>query len=174
MVILEKQKLMPTLSKPDVNRFWSKVSITANPEKCWNWQGGRYRRGYGRFCVTVSPNKDISFIASRVSYFIENKVDPFGEIVIHSCDNPSCVNPNHLSLGTFKDNTKDMMDKKRGSNQFSDGEDHSGSKLTEDIVRDIRSGKYAGFNQTQIARILNVDASCICNVLRFKNWKHVK
>ncbi|MES2395814.1 MAG: HNH endonuclease [Bacteroidota bacterium] len=165
--------ILPNLSQSDMKRFWRNVDVLSDENKCWNWNGGKRRRGYGRFYVQVEKNKDKSFVASRISYFIENKVDPVGLTVLHKCDNPSCVNPNHLFLGTPSDNSKDMIEKGRGKMQFKDGEDHPGAKITEDIVRDIRSGKYNGLTQIEIGKIFGVVASVISNIKNFKCWKHV-
>jgi hypothetical protein len=166
--------VIPILSNSDINRFWSKVAITANSEKCWNWIGSKRRRGYGQFHVSISPNKERNLVSTRVSYLLHYKIDPLEKIVLHKCDNPSCVNPNHLSLGTNKDNTKDMMNKNRGTKQFENGEKHSQSKLTEIQVLEIRE-LYPKSNLTQkeFAKNYNVDASLISIIVNRKRWTHI-
>lgn len=95
-------------------RFWSKVQRSSNPGECWPWLGGKTEKGYGRFkrrhgryCV-----KDER--AHRVMWELHNgrSLEP-GEQVLHSCDNPPCCNPAHLSLGTNRDNQRECADRGR-------------------------------------------------------------
>ena len=90
-------------------RFWSKVA-RLGPDECWLWQAGVNEHGYGRISTTRA---DGPVLAHRAAY--EAKVGPLaeGEVVRHRCDNPRCVNPNHLIAGTMMDNTADMMERKR-------------------------------------------------------------
>lgn len=165
--------LIPELKKTDIDRFWSKVSI-CEEDKCWLWIGSKRRRGYGRFCLQVEKNKDKSFVATRIAYFIHYKINPVDKIVLHSCDNPECVNPNHLSLGSNLDNTNDMMNKKRGLEQFGNGSNHRQSKLTEQDVILIRNSYLKKeFSQTEIAKRYNVDSSSISNIVNRKSWTHI-
>jgi hypothetical protein len=95
----------PTL-KPLSERFWVKVD-KRGPDECWQWIGIRNEDGYGRPYLR----------AHRVSWQIANGRDPGSLFVCHSCDNPSCVNPNHLWLGTNTVNLRDMVAKGRHGNQ---------------------------------------------------------
>jgi hypothetical protein len=114
----EKHQELPVLSENDINRFWNKVAITANPDRCWEWMASKRRNGYGRFSMTVGTQKDVSLVATRVSFFLNYGVQPLDKCVLHTCDNPACVNPSHLKIGTYKDNTEDMMNKGRWANGF--------------------------------------------------------
>lgn len=106
--------------KTQQDRFWGKVNKTSE-NKCWEWTGYTLPpfiksftdsdKGYGRFWFL---NK--FWLAHRVSWFIKNGEIPDGLCVLHTCDNPPCVNPNHLFLGTKKDNSEDMITKGRNSN----------------------------------------------------------
>jgi HNH endonuclease len=86
-------------------RFWDKVLVGDN---CWEWQGYKDQRGYGR---TRIDGKGL--LTHRVAWTIWNGPIPDGALVCHHCDNPSCVRPAHLFLGTHRDNTRDMLDKDR-------------------------------------------------------------
>lgn len=95
---------------PLIERFLLQIKI--GEKNCWIWQGSKYPTGYGRIQI-----KDKVMYCHRLSFEIFNHL--FGELpkdkcVCHSCDNPSCVNPEHLWLGTAKENTQDMIKKGRG------------------------------------------------------------
>lgn len=90
-----------------VQRFMDKVEMIPFHE-CWEWMGGK-TRGYGRIAVGLK-----TMTTHRFSYITHNGDVPKGLHVLHSCDNPGCVNPKHLFLGTQKDNMDDMIKKGRG------------------------------------------------------------
>lgn len=94
--------------KPRAGRFWSKVNIPADPTACWEWQGTKTRKGYGQLGTAGRAQ-----YAHRVSWELHNGTIPNGLIVCHRCDNPPCVNPTHLFLGSYTDNLKDALAKHR-------------------------------------------------------------
>lgn len=128
---------------------------------CWYWTGAIGTKGYGRFNY-----KGNNRIAHRISYIIYNNEDPGDMLVCHSCDNRLCVNPDHLWLGTDSLNMQDMWNKNRHVVRKS-------SRLCEDDVREIRSGKYKGVYQYDIAKEYGTVQSVISAILLRKTWKHV-
>lgn len=101
--------------KTDDERFWEKVDKSP-ASGCWNWMAALNNQGYGQFSI-----KSRHVYAHRWSYCLANDVEPesiAGKVICHHCDNPRCVNPEHLFLGTQSDNGVDMMRKGRGGGQF--------------------------------------------------------
>lgn len=150
--------------------FWSRVAITANDDKCWEWQAGKIYGGYG---IKAWPGGEQ--LAHRVSWIVNNGEIPDGLWVLHSCDNPSCVNPKHLFLGTPKDNTNDMKAKGRGSHRPPKGDKHPNHKITDRQVNDIIKRYQSNeATQAQLAKEYNVSKSCMTNIVNGKTRKHAK
>lgn len=162
-------KPIPQLSEKHINRFWSKVGITAQENKCWEWQASKTHDGYGRFTIR-GTDYDKGYTATRVGYFLEYGIDP-GELkVCHSCDNTSCCNPKHYFLGTNKENTQDML--KKGRHIVSIGVERPEAKFTEYQVREIRS-LYPAMMQKDIATKFGVVKSTICEIISGKRYRNV-
>lgn len=145
-------------------RFWSKVNKTDN---CWLWQGGISNR-YGQIKISKS-RKQIS--VHRYSYELHYGIISNNLFVCHKCDNPLCVRPDHLFLGTYLENIQDMLDKKRHNY----GSKHSMSKLNENDIIEIKlalQNPYCGINK-DLANKYNVNHRTISNIKLNKNWKHV-
>lgn len=158
--------------KPLEERFWKKVQKTND---CWLWTATKITSGlpYGMIGVN-GTNK----LAHRISYELTYGPIPEGMNVLHRCDNPSCVRPDHLFLGTQSDNARDMVAKgrKRGgidtSNQS--GEKNHCAKITAKIVKDIRT-RYAQGNifLAQLASEYGISVSHISDSVNRKKWRHI-
>lgn len=143
----------------EVERFLRFVDIPAEINACWIWQGRARRKGYGAFSY---KGKDI--VASRASYLLLKGDIPSGLFVCHSCDNPPCVNPEHLWLGTYTDNRRDMIEKGRGGIYF--GETNGRAKLTDTQIAEIFALKESGLSCRSIGKIYSIDNSHVSRVLR--------
>ena len=129
-------------------------------------------QGYG--VVQITPEykkKSKAFVASRVAYFLHYGVDPKEYFVCHKCDNPKCVNPNHLFLGNQKENIRDMFSKNRQNK--AKGEKQPFAKLTDEEVLYIRANYPGDKTQRQWAKDYNVSPSTICELIKRKRWTHI-
>jgi len=149
-------------------RFWRKVQKTEH-DLCWIWSGSKNKKGYGR--LGSGGKKQKYYLAHRVSYTINKGEIPEGLYVLHSCDNPSCVNPNHLRVGTGSENIKEAYDKGRKQNPILFGEDNPKSKLTIDQVKFIKSNPQLGHKT--IADMFGLSPNCIRGVRIGRTWKSV-
>ncbi len=131
-------------------------------ETCWNWTGTITKRGYGY--ATINGRR---IHAHRLSYFYHYGELPEGLVVCHTCDNPKCVNPDHLFLGTQADNMQDKVNK----NRHLFGEKHGMSKLTEKDVLFIRSLEKP--NYAQLGRQYNVCPETIAHAYKRETWTYL-
>lgn len=158
----------------DEERFWSKVKVS-NPNDCWTWIGSFYGNGYGKFHQTISKGVYKQFCSHRVAYMISKGEIPDGMVVCHKCDEHSCVNPNHLFVGTQADNLKDMDKKSRRVTYDRSGERNPSAKLTAEDVKSIRS-KYKPniYTGRMLAEEYGVSIPLIEKILSRKVWKEVE
>lgn len=138
------------------------------PNGCIEWQGKTYDSGYGKITV-----KGKTCRAHRVAYEAFIGPIPAGLCVLHTCDNPPCINPAHLWTGTNTDNLKDMARKGRGRNGTF-GELHGSAKVTEARVREIR-GLYAvgDVSFRELAERFGLSESTVVRMVNRLTWKHV-
>lgn len=148
----------------DEERFWEKVD-KRSPVECWEWQAVCNARGYGLFRYEGK-----SALAHRFSYILHHGDLPDGDFVLHSCDNPACINPHHLFAGSHTDNMADMTKKGRqlrGVKSWS-------AKLTNTEVKEIRKCYAQGEYQQSIADSFGVSVATISMIVNRKIWKHVE
>jgi len=156
-------------------KSWARVDKTG-PDDCWLWVGSRLPKGYGRFYPKWKINgKRCGFNAHRISWEIKNnRPVPEGLDVLHTCDNPPCVNPAHLFPGTKSDNMQDMLRKGRGGYTGSPGEAHPSAKLVESDVLEIRHRWDAGgIRQRDLAAEYGVSRGLIGQIVRRESWSHL-
>ncbi len=190
---------MPTLSQQQrIEKFWSYVDKSNGDNACWIWTGLKNEDGYGRTSWERKHWK-----CHRVAYLITFGEIPKGMQVLHHCDNPACVNPSHLWLGTHTDNMRDMVSKgrkfrhyppgthwtqrepeklargdKSGSRLHPErlvrGENHHRSKLTNQDVIEIRR-RYAleGASYSELSSMFDVEKGTIARIVKRKNWTHI-
>ena len=149
-----------------VTRFWRFVD-RKGADECWEWTGCRNRKGYGRFKADPSKN---AVSAHRYVWVITRGPIPGGLHVLHTCDNPSCVNLRHLYLGTNWQNVRDRDARGRTAS----GEKAGRSKLTREAVRAIRSCYRRGLaTQQELADAYGVGRSTVRAVIHRRTWTHL-
>jgi hypothetical protein len=180
------------MKKSISNRFWSKVNKNGSAPlhypalgQCWEWTGSKIPGGYG----TLRISRELGAkLAHRISYLlnigdIAHNESYHGICVLHKCDNPGCVNPEHLFLGTNQDNMDDMVIKNRQNKakgyangmltrpeRRPRGELHGLAKFTEEDVLYIRS---SSLSRVDLSKKFNVNKSTIERIINRKTWKHI-
>lgn len=151
-------------------RFWSKVD-RRGPDECWTWQGtkqapNKIGERYGTFGVS-ERGKNVTYRAHRLAYILTyGRLDP-DAVIMHTCDNPLCVNPAHLVAGTQKENAEDMARKGRVAH----GSSHYDSRLTESDVLAIFDDKTS--THIELARRFGIHDSNIMKIRRGLRWRRL-
>lgn len=141
----------------DPREFWEQVS----PEGCWEWLGARDQDGYGQTRIGMRRVK-----AHRKAWEIIHGPVPDGLLVLHSCDNPPCVRPNHLFIGTHRDNQRDKWAKGRGVKV------RNGAKLTDAQAAEIRSRYATGtIRQRDLGEEFGIEQGTVSRIIRNKNYR---
>jgi hypothetical protein len=155
--------------RPDVRneQFWAQVNKT---DSCWLWTGWKLNSGYGE-----STFQGRKMTVHRYSYTLAHGPIPAGKHVLHRCDVPTCVNPDHLFLGKDADNVRDKVSKGREAR----GEMSASAKLTEEKVRAIRAEYWGGkraqpSNAVELSAKYGVTRGTIVFVALGRSWTHVK
>lgn len=165
---LRRAGLIPSGHRPKgtlEERFFAKIKKT---ESCWLWVGTLRPNGYGQIQEAGKNSRTLS--AHRLSYELHKGAISDGMVVMHKCDNPACVNPDHLEVGTYKDNTADMINKGRKVVVAPRGENHVKARLTEQQVLEIRA---SSDRHVDWARRLGVDPSTIRRIREGKIWQYL-
>jgi hypothetical protein len=146
------------------DRFWSKVDKTSF---CWLWRAAKTGAGYGQIRITTGPGQSKAIYSHRISWELANGPIPEGLEVLHKCDNPPCVRPDHLFLGTQSDNENDSVSKGRWNHPK--GEEHPKAILTYAQVEEIRKST---LSQRKLAKQYSVSRGAVQAILNGRNWRH--
>lgn len=149
----------------DIDQYPSlRKRIAKRESGCWDWTGAEWSGGYGKFQLNGKVH-----LAHRYSYWTSNGPLPINSVVRHICDNPKCVNPRHLVIGSQVDNVKDRVDRDRSAY----GEKNGRAKLTWDTVRAIRAfclGEKRGA-PVRASVEFGVNIAIVRDILKNKTWK---
>ena len=152
-----------------INSFMNRIVQKSNAE-CWPWVGGI--GSFNRGMMRAEGRQQHSY---RISYRIFADVIEDGLVIRHKCDNPNCVNPQHLIKGTQQDNVDDIYARNRNNHKPSIGSNNGRAKLNEKDVRNIKYElKYGAMNQSEIAREYEVSPKLISMINAGALWKHVE
>lgn len=150
----------------DKERFLSKVDKSSC---CWLWKAHKTPTGYGRFMMKGIKN----LTAHRASYMLFVGSIPTGMLVCHSCDNPSCVNPEHLWLGSCADNVRDRDQKGRFNNGNQKGERNQASKISDADASNIKRLQREGLRVCDVVQETNISRGIVQSIFLGNTWKHI-
>lgn len=186
--------LLAELKITDIHlqRFWMRVDKNGpvlNPDlgNCWSWTGGCRGESYSRYGILKVDGRHVA--VHRLSLILHTgMIDRHPLYALHKCDNPRCVNPDHLFWGTLQDNVDDMFRKGRNKHQSGDdhpsrrhnnsyvlkGSAHHRAKISEDDVRFIRKSKREGVATIELMKMFGLTRTSIDTIARGESWKHVE
>jgi hypothetical protein len=160
-------------SKPLSERFWEKVNRIEGEKVCWPWKAGLLsRKGENGYGVIYDNRSKKMELAHRISWELTNGPIPDGIEILHHCDNPACVRPDHLFQGDQKSNMEDMVSK--GRSQKYTGEESSHHKLNEVQVREIKSMPRIRGAGVRLAKKFGVSKANIHEIWTEEIWKEIK
>lgn len=157
---MNKEGRRPRNDEEVIGQFWLRVDKPLGWD-CWIWTGCKNKAGYGRMFLRSIKTRSIT--THRFSYLISKGVIPEGMLVCHRCDNPSCVNPNHLFLGTHRDNVRDCMEKGRRRKT------PPNAKINQKLAVCIRN-EYPHINQRELCKKYSLSTASISRIINFKAW----
>lgn len=162
---------MEAFKLPD--RFWVKVDRSGGYPGCWNWMGQKDRDGYGKFKLKGKHCRVPRIVMESLGFDVD------GWVVRHSCDNPSCCNPQHLAVGTDADNSRDMVERGRSNK----GSKHPQTKLNEADVLRVRKiyselprgqkGQLKKGSLRQLAIDCALPYETLIHIVYRRTWKHI-
>lgn len=157
------------MDKNTQERFLKKIQKT---KTCWLWTATKNRKGYGQFGVRRGSKWKIEY-AHRVAYEMFVGKIPKGLLVLHNCDNPTCVNPKHLWTGTNYDNCKDRI--KKGRSADTRGEKNGRAIVNaKDVIKIRNLYKTNNHSQTEIGKMFGLKKSMVGRIVNKQAWKHIK
>ncbi len=175
---MNKLILRDELSLDFQKAFWSKTDCVEGGA-CWLWKAAKTTHGYG--AVKIAGRV---LFAHRVAYALINRSTPVDKLVCHSCDNPACINPLHLFLGSHADNSRDMRNKNRQAigarngtktcpASIARGDKHGRSILSSEQVANIKRLLSAGETCRKIGSMFGVGRSTVGEIKRGRTWTHI-
>lgn len=153
-----------TLNERQLIRFKKKFKV-AGPDECWIWTGSKQHFGHGECRIMNGKTA-----AHRVAWVLAGNEIPDGLCVLHKCDNPPCVNPAHLFVGTRGDNSRDMLAK--GRNVAPRGERCAAAKLTSQQVLEIRR-RFGQESAINLGRVFGINRRTVYKLVKKLRWKHL-
>lgn len=139
--------------------------------KCTDWEKAKNEKGYGKLFYNGK-----FWYAHRYVWMLKNGTIPDGMLVCHKCDNPSCINIDHLFLGTYKDNTQDCIKKGRHRMDgivYGYGEKHKNSKLNNVLVDFIRLLCSEGYGTVEVSKMFGIPHTTISGIKHRISWRHI-
>lgn len=149
-----------------IKKIWDNTLVTND---CWIWQGSKNPAGYGNMWTGERYDRPHRIVWC----YANNSWIANGQQVCHHCDNPSCVNPDHLFIGTSKDNHQDMIAKGRQNRPDHVGINHPRTFFTEDDIHNIRLALSKGTRPVELARKYGLSISTVQSIKTQNNWSHI-